>query len=106
MSTDYLAYLISLLNSALKELEKRERKLNRILHRKGYTIKHIKGYSYVYTWWREQGKTKWKCLGRVERINTKALHDVSPILEELTKIEHLKEEVARKLEEVLRLFEF
>jgi hypothetical protein len=42
----------------------------------------------------------------VERVNTKALNDVSPILEELTKVEHLKEEVARKLEEVLRLFEF
>ncbi len=86
----------------IQRLEKRREILRKSLSKKGYSIKTINGNEYVYTWYYDGGKKRWKYLGPLGLFDLKAIRhkEVKVILEEIKKIDEVLKEVEKKLREI------
>lgn len=105
MRSGELSFLLSSLSFSVSKLEKREKRLQGVLMRKGYSVKEIHKNKYVYIWFKDGAKVRWRCLGRLDRVDLKELRDVSPVLEELIRVEEMKDKVRRGLEDLLKLLD-
>jgi len=77
-------------------LEKRER-LEKELSRKGYSLKHINGHTYLYKWRIENGKAKWRSLGNIKKVGVPK-GKVGVIMEEIEKIDKVLSGILELLE--------
>jgi hypothetical protein len=99
---DGLIFKLDELRKRVKKVVKRRRALERVLGRKGYSLKGIKKNVYVYVWEYEGGKVRWKCLGNVNRVGLPE-GGSSALEEEIRKIDLALREVERLLDEAMKL---
>jgi chaperonin cofactor prefoldin len=99
---DGLIFKLDELKKRVKELKKRRRALERVLGRKGYSLKNIKKNVYVYVWECEGGRVRWKCLGNVSKVGLPE-GGSSALEEEIKKIDQTLKEVEKLLDEALKL---
>jgi len=93
--------LIEELREDVLELLKRKARLEKLLARKGYSLKHINKNTYVYVWRYEAGFVKWRCLGNVKKV---ALPEKdSGLVQELIQIENRLARVKESLESLMEI---
>ena len=98
--------LIKQLDRKYRELEKEKKKLLKEITRTGYTLKHIRGYIYLYKseWDKFRKKQKWKCLGNAAKVNYLIEKIDKEIEEKVKKVEEIDEKIdyiETKLKEIL-----
>lgn len=99
---DRLIVKLDELKKRVREVLKKRRALERVVSRKGYSLKSIKRNVYVYVWKYEDGYVRWKCLGNVNRVGLP--EGVSEeLLKEIEKINAVLREVERHLDEAMKL---
>jgi hypothetical protein len=99
---DELVFKLEELKKRVRKALKRRRALERVLGRKGYSLKNIKKNVYVYVWEYEEGNVRWKCLGNVNKVGLP--EGGSEVLEEeIRKIDGALREVERLLDEAMKL---
>ncbi len=99
---DDLIFKLDELKKRVRNVLKKRRALERVLGRKGYSLKNIKKNVYVYVWEYEEGNVKWKCLGNVNKVGLP--EGGSEVLEEeIKKIDAALKEVERLLDEAMKL---
>jgi hypothetical protein len=99
---DGLIIKLDELRKRVREVLKKRRVLERVLGRKGYSLKSIKKNVYVYVWEYEEGNVKWKCLGNVNKVGLPE-GGSSALEEEIKKIDAALKEVERLLDEAMKL---
>jgi len=99
---DELIFKLDELRKRVRELMRRRRALERVLGRKGYSLKTIKKNAYVYVWECEGGNVRWKCLGNVNKVGLPE-GGSSALEEEIRKIDSALREVERLLDEAMKL---
>jgi len=97
-----LIFKLDELKRQVRKALKRRRALERVLGRKGYSLKNIKKNVYVYVWECEGGNVRWKCLGNVNKVGLPE-GGSSALEEEIKKIDQALKEVERLLDEGLKL---
>jgi len=90
---DVLELIEELREEVLKLLKRKER-LEKVLSRRGYSLKHINKNTYVYVWRYEEGKARWRCLGNVKKIglpekSAELVKELAQIEERLAQIKEL-----------------
>jgi len=99
---DELDFKLDELKRRVKKALRKRRALERVLGRKGYSLKNIKKNVYVYVWECEGGNVRWKCLGNVNKVGLP--EGGSEVLEEeIRKIDGALREVERLLDEAMKL---
>jgi len=92
--------LLDELREDVLELLKRKERLEKLLARQGYSLKHINKNTYVYVWRYEEGKARWRCLGNVKKIG---LPEKSSEVKELAQIEERLAEIRERLMEIKKM---
>jgi rRNA processing protein Krr1/Pno1 len=99
---DGLIVKLDELKKRVREVLKKRRALERVVGRKGYSLKSIKKNVYVYVWEYEDGQVRWKCLGNVNKVGLP--EGVSEeLLKKIEKIDAVLREVERHLDEAMKL---
>ena len=99
---DELIFKLEELKKRVRKALKKRRELERVLGRKGYSLKTIKKNVYVYVWEYEGGNVRWKCLGNVNKVGLPEGRSEG-LLEEIRKIDESLREVERLLDEAMKL---
>jgi chaperonin cofactor prefoldin len=99
---DELIFKLDELKKRVREVLKRRRALERVLGRKGYSLKGIKKNVYVYVWEYEDGNVRWKCLGNVNKVGLPEGRSTA-LEEEIRKIDMALREVEKLLDEAMKL---
>ncbi|MFZ8786859.1 hypothetical protein [Thermocrinis sp.] len=99
---DGLIFKLDELKRRVRKALKRRRALERVLGRKGYSLKSIKKNVYVYVWRYEEGNVRWKCLGNVSKVGLPE-GGSDGLLEEIKRIDSALREVERLLDEAEKL---
>jgi hypothetical protein len=99
---DDLIFKLDELKKQVRKALKKRRTLERVLSRKGYSLKCIKKNVYVYVWECEAGHVRWKCLGNVNKVGLPE-GGSEGLEEEIRKIDQALKEVERLLDEAMKL---
>ncbi len=99
---DELIFKLDELKKRVRKVLKKRRALERVLGRKGYSLKGIKKNVYVYVWEYEEGCVRWKCLGNVNKVGLPE-GGSEDFGEEIRKIDRALKEVERLLDEAMKL---
>jgi len=99
---DGLIFKLDELKRRVRKALKKRRALERVLGRKGYSLKSIKKNVYVYVWRYEEGNVRWKCLGNVSKVGLPE-GGSDGLLEEIKRIDSALREVERLLDEAEKL---
>lgn len=93
------------LQKELNALQERRRKILVQLRLQGYSLKKIAGQYYLYTWERENGRARWKCLGNVKKgagelfrqLEEDRAERIKKLTEELRELEDREREIMQML---------
>jgi hypothetical protein len=99
---DELIFKLDELRKQVRKVLKKRRALERVVGRKGYSLKGIKKNVYVYVWECEGGNVRWKCLGNVNKVGLPE-GGSEGLEEEIRKIDSALREVGRLLDEAIKL---
>jgi hypothetical protein len=99
---DKLIFKLDELKGQVRKALKRRRALERVLWRKGYSLKNIKKNVYVYVWECEGGNVRWRCLGNVKKVGLPE-GGLEGLEERMRKIDQALKEVERLLDEAMKL---
>lgn len=108
-----LEKLIGWLEGIKQEVEglrKRKGELEKVLNMQGYSLKTIRGNTYLYVWETTgHARARWKCLGNVkhigEAIEENKKEKVKALLEEYSSLKEREEKLREMLKEVLSVVE-
>jgi hypothetical protein len=99
---DGLIFKLDELKKRVRKVLKKRRVLERVVGRKGYSLKGIKKNVYVYVWDYEDGYVRWRCLGNVNKVGLPE-GGSSALEEEIRKIDQTLKDVERLLDEAMKL---
>jgi len=100
------------LREELKELKARKKSLEKLMNLQGYSLKTIKGNTYLYVW-RTVGHARavWKSLGNIKRIGGMAVIEelrrdkVDVLLKEWERLTQREEEIKELVKQVIEVLE-
>ncbi|MEM1913985.1 MAG: hypothetical protein QW067_12665, partial [Thermofilaceae archaeon] len=100
------------LREELKELKARKKSLEKLMTQQGYSLKTIKGHTYLYVWKTVgHGKAKWKCLGNLAKIGGMAVIEelrrdrMDVLLKEWERLTQREEEIQSLVKQALEVLE-
>ncbi|WPM31223.1 hypothetical protein IAE16_05200 [Hydrogenobacter sp. T-2] len=100
------------LSQELRQVKARKKTLKRLMTQQGYSLKTIKGHTYLYVWKTVgHGKAKWKCLGNLAKIGGMAVIEelrrdrMDVLLKEWERLTQREEEIQSLVKQALEVLE-
>lgn len=104
---EVLEHLVKEIGHELETIKARKKTLKRLIEQKGYSLKTIKGYTYLYVWKTvEHAKAKWRSLGNIDKLGRHAIYELRKnkadiLLKEWSELTQKEKELIGKVKKAL-----